>query len=100
VHYLLLEGFPCRGQSRIPEQLTDAATLATDETLDGLRGDVLMKDGITAARPASYDKKVGLVLQGGAPLAAIKEVSTRHWRSRNIYRIGWQVSPLARSTPP
>ena len=35
------------------------------ETLNGSRGHVLMKDGITPARPASYDKKVGLVLQGG-----------------------------------
>jgi predicted acylesterase/phospholipase RssA len=29
-----------------------------------------MKDGITPARPASYDKKVGLVLQGGGALGS------------------------------
>ena len=40
------------------------------ETLNGSRGHVLMKDGITPARPASYDKKVGLVLQGGGALGS------------------------------
>jgi predicted acylesterase/phospholipase RssA len=29
-----------------------------------------MNDGITPARPASYDKKVGLVLQGGGALGS------------------------------
>jgi hypothetical protein len=50
-----------------PEQLTEAAVLATNETPNGSRGDVFMNDGITPARPASYDKKVGLVLQRRAP---------------------------------
>jgi hypothetical protein len=33
VGFLLLDGFPCRAQSRTTEKLTEPATLATDETL-------------------------------------------------------------------
>ena len=36
--------------------------------LSSLRG--IMDEGIAPARPASYDKKVGLVLQGGGALGS------------------------------
>jgi NTE family protein len=35
-----------------------------------VHAETLMNDGITPARPASYDKKVGLVLQGGGALGS------------------------------
>src|SRR3954466_5215037 len=34
------------------------------------RGDIFMTDRLPPARPASYDKKVGLVLQGGGALGS------------------------------
>jgi NTE family protein len=44
-------------------------------------------DGIIPARPTSYDKKVGLVLQGGGALGSYQG-GARHWRTRNIYPTG------------
>src|SRR6202051_778605 len=34
------------------------------------RGEALMSDQISPLRPASYDKKIGLVLQGGGALGS------------------------------
>jgi NTE family protein len=41
-----------------------------NQKLHLLRGDEFMTDGTLPARPASYDKKVGLVLQGGGALGS------------------------------
>jgi hypothetical protein len=57
-----------------------------------LYGDELMTDGTLPARPASYDKKVGLVLQGGGALG-----SYQAGVSRDMCRIGSLEFRLARS---
>jgi hypothetical protein len=47
-------------------------------------------------RPASYDKRVALVLQAEEPSAVIKPAFTKLSRPRNIYQIG---SPVSQSAP-
>ncbi len=51
-------------------------------------------------RAASYDKKVGLVLQGGGPWAATQLAFMKLFRHPNTCLIGWPASLFARSVLP
>ena len=50
-------------------------------------------------RPAGYDKKVALVLQGGGALAATRPGCTRRWPGPTICLTGWPASRSAPLTP-
>jgi NTE family protein len=58
-----------------------------------------MNDGITPARPVSYDKKVGLVLQGGGALGSYQGGVYEAF-AVSEYLPNWVAgTQLARSTP-